>query len=282
MKPSSWLKKHQAEVLIYFSYFIIGAFFLFPILWVVSLSVRTVAEVYTYPPKLIPSHLTLENYSTVWNVTRIPLNLFNSAKIVFFTVLGILFITIPGAFAFSRFKFNGKKYLMVGILLFQMISPLVVVIPIYTYFSKLGLLDTHLGVIMVCIATQVPFTAWLLKGFFDSIPRDLDDAAAIDGCGRIQILTKIILPIASPGIAAAIIFNSINSWSEFIIPLILLHRNELQPISVGILNLQGTYAQVSTHLIAAGSIYAMLPAVALFVILQRFIVQILIEGAVKG
>lgn len=282
MRSVSWFQKHQVEVLVYFSYFIIGVFFLFPILWVVSLSVRTLAEVYTYPPKLIPSHPTLENYFKVWDVTRVPLNLFNSAKIVFFTVLGTLFVTIPGAFAFSRFRFTGKKYLLLGVLLFQMISPLVVVIPIYTYFSKLGLLDTHFGVIMVYIAIQIPFTTWLLKGFFDSIPRNLDDAAAIDGCGKIQSLAKVILPIASPGIAAAIIFNSINSWSQFIIPLILLNRTELQPISVGILGLQGTYAQTSTHLIAAGSIYAMLPAVALFVILQRFIVQTLIAGAVKG
>lgn len=282
MKSATWLQKHQTEIVVYSSYLIIAVFFLFPVLWAVSLSIRTSSEIFTYPPKLIPSHPTLENYLSVWQVTRIPLNLFNSVKIVFFAVLGSLFVSVPAAFAFSRFRFRAKKQLLLGILLFQMISPLVVAIPIYTYFAKLGLLDTHFGVIMVYIAIQIPFTTWLLKGFFDSISKNLDDAAKIDGCNRIRVLAKIILPLASPGIAAAIIFNSIISWGQFIIPLILLQRNDLQPISVGVLTLQGTYMQISTHLIAAGSVYAMMPAIALFVILQRFIVQVLTAGAVKG
>ena len=160
MKSATWLQKHQIEIVVYCSYLIIAVFFLFPVLWAVSLSIRTSSEIFTYPPKLIPSNPTLENYRTVWQVTTIPVNLFNSVKIVFFAVLGSLFVSVPAAFAFSRFRFRAKKQLLLGILLFQMISPLVVAIPIYTYFAKLGLLDTHFGVIIVYIAIQIPFTTF--------------------------------------------------------------------------------------------------------------------------
>lgn len=135
---------------------------------------------------------------------------------------------------------------------------------------------------MIYIVVQTPFTVWLLKGFFDSIPQSLDDAAMVDGCSRIQALFRIILPISVPGIAAAIVFIIVQSWSQFIVPFILLNNLKLLPISVGIFHFQSTQAEISTHFLAAASILAMLPAILIFVVLQRFIVQFLIAGAVKG
>ena len=152
--------------------------------------------------------------------------------------------------------------MLVAILLFQMISTLIIVLPLYRYFLTLGLLDTHVGLILIYITVQIPFTVWLLKGFFDSIPRSLDEAARIqanDGATRMQTLLRIIVPIAVPGIAAAIVFNTINSWSQFVVPFIFIDKAALYPVSVGVKQFADTAAEttLTTHLLAAGSVLAM-------------------------
>jgi multiple sugar transport system permease protein len=269
---------------LYAAYILILIIFMGPLLWVISLSLKTRPEVLAYPPRLIPETFAWENYVHVWTATRVPLYLYNSAKLTFFAVLGGLFISVPAAFAYSRFRFRGRTVSLFALLTFQMISPLVVAIPLYRYFNQLGLLDTHASVILVFITVQIPFTVWLLKGFFDSIPSELDDAARIDGCGRVQSLLLIILPLAAPGIFAAMVFNVISSWSQFIIPYILLSDNSMFPVSVGILYFQAAQmeGELTAHLLAAASVVAMMPAILIFAFLQRFVVSLMVSGAVKG
>jgi len=279
---SQSLRTKSTNLALYICYIIIIAFFIGPVLWVISLSLKTPAEIFTYPPQLIPSRLAIKNYVTVWTRSQISLFMFNSFKIVLFTILGCLCVSVPAAFAFSRFRFKGKNEALFGILAFQMISPIIILIPLYRYMNALNLLDTHLGLVMVYIAVQTPFTVWLLKGFFDSIPQSLDEAAMVDGCSRIQALLRVILPISTPGVAAAVVFIAIQSWAQFIIPFILISKPKLLPVSVGIYNFQSTQAEISTHFLAAASILAMLPAILIFILLQRFIVKFLIAGAVKG
>jgi len=134
------------------------------------------------------------------------------------------------------------------------------------------------------ITVQIPFTVWLLKGFFDSIPSELDDAARIDGCGRVESLLRVILPLAAPGIFAAMVFDTISSWSQFIVPYILLADSSLFPVSVGVLHFQTaqTEGEITAHLLAAAAVIAMMPAILLFVFLQRFVVSLMVTGAVKG
>jgi multiple sugar transport system permease protein len=272
------------NVLIYLAYVVILIVFLGPLLWVISLSLKTRPEVLAYPPQLIPETFAWENYVHIWRATRIPLYLYNSIKITFFAVVGGLFVSVPAAFAFSRFRFRGRRTTLFAILTFQMISPLVVAIPLYRYFNQLGLLDTHISVILIYITVQIPFTVWLLKGFFDSIPSELDDAARIDGCGRVESLLRVILPLAAPGIFAAMVFNTISSWSQFIVPYILLADSSLFPVSVGVLHFQTaqTEGEITAHLLAAAAVIAMMPAILLFVFLQRFVVSLMVAGAVKG
>jgi multiple sugar transport system permease protein len=272
------------NISIYAAYLVILLVFLGPLLWVISLSLKTRPEVLAYPPRLIPETFAWENYRHIWRATPIPLYLFNSAKLTLFAVTGGLFISVPAAFAYSRFRFRGRTVSLFGLLTFQMISPLVVAIPLYRYFNRLGLLDSHLSVIFVFITIQIPFTVWLLKGFFDSIPIELDDAARIDGCGRVQSLLLVILPLAAPGIFAAMVFNVISSWSQFIIPYILLSESSRFPVSVGILYFQTaqTEGELTAHLLAAAAVVAMMPALLVFAFLQRFVVSLMVAGAVKG
>lgn len=257
---------------------------LFPIATALMLSMKGREEVFTWPPTFLPQSFNLTTYIYVLTETPLGRMLWNSVYLTAFSVAGCIMVAAPAAYAFSRMRFRFDKPLLLLLLVYQMISSMVIAIPLYRYYEQLNLLDSHLGVILIYITVEIPFTVWLLKGFFDSIPQSLDEAARIDGASRLQVLRLVILPLAKPGLAAALIFNVISSWSQFIIPFILLQRSELLPISIGVLNFAPgqTEGEVTIPYLAAASIIAMLPAVTMFVILQRFIVQALTGGAVKG
>ncbi|MGV3651438.1 MAG: carbohydrate ABC transporter permease [Devosia sp.] len=257
---------------------------LFPIVMAIMLSMKSRAEVFTWPPTFLPQSFNPSTYIYVLTETTIGRMLWNSVFLTTFSVLGCILVSAPAAYAFSRLRFRFDKQLLLLLLVYQMISSMVIAIPLYRYYEQLNLLDSHLGVILIYITVEIPFTVWLLKGFFDSIPASLDEAARIDGASRLQVLRLVILPLAMPGLAAALIFNVISSWSQFIIPFILLQRSELLPISIGVLNFAPgqTEGEVTIPYLAAASVIAMLPAVTMFIILQRFIVQALTGGAVKG
>ena len=167
---SKSLGVNWTNLAIYLLFVLIVAVFIGPVLWMVSLSLKTKEEIFSYPPRLIPHPFAFWNYVQVLTKSRIPLYLWNSVKITFFSVAGNLLVVIPAVFAFSRFRFRFREQALFGILMFQMISQLIVAIPLYRYFVGLGLLNSHFGLILVYITVQIPFSVWLLKGFFDSIP----------------------------------------------------------------------------------------------------------------
>ncbi|WP_080872825.1 carbohydrate ABC transporter permease [Oceanobacillus timonensis] len=267
---------------LYASFVVIVLFFTFPLFWVLSLSFKTSDELYKVPPSLIPESLHFDNYLHVIQNNDIFLYLANSTKIVFLTVLLVLIIAVPAAFALSRYKFKLKPIILITILMTQMISAVVIAIPLYRLFINLGLINNLGFLIVVYVAVVLPFSTWFLKGYIDTIPKELDEAATVDGCNKFQTLVKVILPSSIPGIISVIILVSVQSWSQFVIPFILLDNIDLYPVSVGIINLQSTQQAITTHYLAAGSILSILPVMILFVLLQRFIVGALTSGAVKG
>jgi multiple sugar transport system permease protein len=270
-------------LIFYGTAFLLILLFIGPILWMVSLSFKTRTEIFAYPPRLLPETFSFANYLHVLTNSRIPLYLYNSFMITVFAVVGNLLVTIPAAFAFSRYRFMFKNKFLFLILMFQMISPLIISIPLYRYFVLLGLLNSHPGLILIYITIQIPFAVWLLKGFFDSVPLELDQAAIIDGCTEFQTLLRIILPISVPGIATVLVFNTVNSWGQLIIPLIFLNNIQLYPISVGILHFADaqTEGEVTTHFMAVASVMGLLPAVVIITGLQKFIVRVLTAGSIK-
>jgi multiple sugar transport system permease protein len=270
-----------ADVLTYLAFLVTLIFFGGPLLWILSLSIKTVAEVNDPSLKLIPDEPTFDNYTQVLSTAQFPTFLINSAKLSIGGSLGAMIVAAPAAYAFSRFKFRGKSAALIAVLALQMIAPLVVAVPLYRYFARIDLLDSHFSTTMVYIAILMPLATWMLKGFFDEIPRELDEAAMVDGANRFQAFVRVILPVAMPGVTAVFLLMAILAWGEFVVPFILLSEPSLLPVSVGILNFQGTYATTSAHILAAGGVMAMLPAIAIFVTMQRFIVGAL-TGAVKG
>ncbi|MCI6673778.1 MAG: carbohydrate ABC transporter permease [Spirochaetaceae bacterium] len=266
---------------LYLFYGIIILFFLFPLLWVLSLSFKTMPELFYVPPKILPEHFSFENYAQVLWRNNILRYLTNSFKLEVVTIVGTLLVIIPATFALSRFRFKGQHSIQFGILTFQMISPLVIAIPLYRYFSKMHLLNNFWALAFVYIALNIPFSCWSLKGYMDTIPLSIDEAGTIDGCTKMQVLVKLLLPLIGPGIVSVIILIFVRAWSQFIIPYILLSDQKLFPISVGLVNLQSTGETISTHFLAAGCVIGILPTLLVFIALQRFIVSALTAGAVK-
>jgi multiple sugar transport system permease protein len=274
-----------AALWIYAGYAVVLIFFLMPVLWVLSLSFRPLSELFQSTPSLWPQHPTLDSYRTVLKNSPLVIYIWNSVKFALATVVGAMLIAVPSAYALSRLKFRRvgtRKAIMLGVLAVQLISPLVTVLPLYRYFSALGLINSQIAVGLVYIAVQSPFATWMLKGFFDTVPRALDDAARVDGCSRLQLLVHVLLPVMLPGLSATAILLTISTWGQFLIPYILLDQNALQPVGVGILEFQSTTDAVSTNLLAAAAVLSAVPAIAIFIVLQRFIIAALTSGAVKG
>jgi multiple sugar transport system permease protein len=270
------------DVLNYLGLGLVLLFFGVPLLWILSLSFRTNEDILVTTINPIPSDATLDNYAEVLRSAQFPRFLLNSAILSAIGSLGAMAVAAPAAYAFSRIDFRGRKALLIAILALQMISPLVLAFPLYRYFASLGILDSIPVTGLVYVALLMPLATWMLKGFFDGIPTELDDAARIDGASRWSAFRRVILPIALPSLTAVFVVAALLAWAEFVIPFILLSDPSSLPISVGILNFQGNYATNSTGILAAGSVLAIAPAVLLFVALQRYIVGAFVAGALKG
>jgi multiple sugar transport system permease protein len=275
-------QRRRDDALTYVGLGVVLLLFGLPLLWILSLSLRDQAEILTMSLNPVPDAPTLANYREVLESAQFPRFLANSLVLAIGSALVVMIVAAPGAYAFSRIDFRGRTALLLFVLALQMISPLVVAFPLYRYFASLGLLNSIPATGLVYVAVLTPLAVWMLKGFFDAIPRELDQAALIDGAGRWRVFVSILLPISRSALAAVFVLTSLLAWGEFVLPYILLTDPSTLPISVGILNFQGTYAENSTGMLAAGGMLALLPAVIVFVLLQRFIVGAFIQGALKG
>ncbi|MGA7993711.1 MAG: carbohydrate ABC transporter permease [Bradyrhizobium sp.] len=256
-------------------------FFALPLLWLLSLSVRTPAEILVAEVRIVPHSPTLQNFVEVLRNQQFLGYLWNGAKLSIIGAAVACAAAAPASYAFSRFQFRGKTQLLFAVLGFQMISPLVIMVPLYRYMQALGLTESHLGAALVYAAVAAPIATWTLKGSFDAIPRELEEAAMMDGCSRAQAFLRIVLPIGLPGLASTFILAAMLGWSQFIVPFILLSQPGMLPISVGIFNFLGAYTGSATQLVAAASILSLLPAVVVFLVLQKFVVGALTAGALK-
>jgi len=255
--------------------------FLLPQLWLFSLSVKNKAGVYEYPPRWIPANASLDNYRFALTHTQVPWYLWNSAVVAVVAAVVTLAVSIPAAYVLSRERFAGRRGLLLALLAVQMLSPVILLVPIYGVIERLGLIDTRSGLILVYAAMQVPFTVWVLKSFFDAVPRSLFEAALLDGASRARTLWTIALPIVAPGLGAAAIFNLAAYWSEFSLALVLLDSQARYTMPLGLFSFQSAY-ETDWQLLAAAAFIGLLPVVAAFVFLQRFFVAGLTAGAVKG
>ena len=255
--------------------------FLIPQLWLVSLSLKDKGGVYAYPPEWLPAHPSLANYVFALTGTQVPWYLWNSVKVSALATLLTLAAGVPAAFILSRERFRGRGPLLGVLLAVQMLSPVVLLLPLYSLVERVNLLDTHVGLVLTYASIQVPFTVWVLKNFFDAVPPALFEAARLDGASRLRTVWSIALPLIAPGLAATTIFNLAAYWSEFGLALVLLDSQSRFTVPLGVFSLQSAY-DTEWQLVAAASFIGLAPMMAAFILLQRYFITGLTTGAVKG
>jgi len=260
---------------------IIAIAFLLPQLWLLSLSLKDRGAVFAFPPQWIPAHPSLFNYNFAFTGTQVPWYLWNSVKVAAIATALTLAAGIPAAFVLSRERFPWRDPLLAMLLAVQMISPVVLLLPLYSLIDGFGLIDTHVGLVLAYTGIQIPFTIWVLKNFFDAVPPALFEAARLDGASRLRTVWSIALPLIAPGLAATTIFNLAAYWSEFALALVLLDSQSRFTIPLGVFSLQSAYDS-EWQLVAAASFIGLVPMMAAFVFLQRYFIAGLTAGAVKG
>lgn len=266
---------------IYGSLVLTGVFAIFPILWAILTAFKDAASVVSYPPTWIPNPFVMDNYNLVIHGSNMPRYFLNSILVALATVLFTLVVASHGGYAAARFKFPLKNLLLFIILATVMIPGIAVLVPLYMIVTQAGLHDTYWSLIIIYSAWQVPTVLWLMRGFFESIPRDLEEAALIDGCGHLGAFYRVIAPLTQPGLAASAVVVFVYVWNEFIIALTMTASDNMRLIPVGLYYYISAFGVEWGKLMAAVSI-ALLPAIILFVILQRRFIQGLTSGATKG
>ena len=257
------------------------AFTIFPILWGIATAFKDQGSIVSYPPMWLPHPAVADNYQMVLYGSNMPRYFLNSLVVAFATVVFTLVVASHGGYAAARFKFPLKNLLLFVILATVMIPGIAVLVPLYMIASRVGLHDTYWCLIIIYSAWQVPTVLWLMRGFLESIPKELEEAALIDGCGHLQALYRVIAPLTRPGLAAAAVVVFVFVWNEFIIALTMTASDNTRLVSVGLYYYVGAFGVEWGKLMAAVSV-ALIPAVALFIILQRHFIQGLTSGATKG
>jgi multiple sugar transport system permease protein len=250
------------------------------LLWIVSVSLKGDAEQFATPPALIPLVPVLSNYVRLLGETNFPRYIGNSLFVATATVLLSLLAGCPAAYAMARFKTLARPGVTSLVLLTYMFPPILIGIPLFVIYSKVGLADSYLGLILAHTTFALPFVMWMMRDFFLAVPVEMEEAALVDGCGRLRLLWIIVMPIARPGIVAAGIFTFILSWSDYMYALILVKSESRKTISIG-LSLFVDSSTIEPGLMMAGSVLITVPVLIAFIFVQKYLVQGLAVGAVK-
>ena len=279
MTPLSW-RRSGPKIGVYAAALLIAAVFGVPLLWMVSTSVKTPAEVFTVPPTLIPSRVTLENYAAVLGLDFLRY-FWNSLLVAVGTTALTLLFGVFAAYGFSRLRFRGRKPLLIGIILTQLLPMAVLIVPIYRIVASLDLLDTHPGLIIAYLTFDLPVAIWLMRGFFFGVPRELEEAAQLDGSSHLGAFLRVTLPLAAPGVVATGAYAFFMAWQDFMFALAFMSSNEMRTLPLGVLGYIGEH-QTDWGKLMAASVLLMVPVFVIFAFVQRQFISGLTRGAVKG
>lgn len=257
---------------------------LLPLYWIFSTSIKSPTEATTWPPSIVPRSMTLNNYVDIFTKSRTfgwpPF--INSAIYGVGTVLITIVITSLSGFAFSRYRFRSRGALMFAILFLNMLPGLAKIIPLYVMFVRYGLYDSRIGLILLYTVGEIPLGTWLMKGYFDTVPRETEEAALVDGASALTAFRHVTLPMALPGIGAVAVISFNGAWNEYLTALILTRSAAVRPYTVALGAFAAEYGQVEWNYIAAAAVVSMLPIIVLFSVFQRYFITGLGAGAVKG
>jgi multiple sugar transport system permease protein len=253
----------------------------FPILWTLLTSLKVDADIVTRDLVYFPTRFTFQHYVALWNQSSYPLLVFNSMVVTSLTVSICLITGTIAAYSFSRFNFPGRSQLMLGYLVVRMFPAVLMIIPLFVVMRQFGLLDTTVGLAVAYTSFLLPLFVWMLKGFFDAAPPELEKAARIDGSTRIGAMFRVVIPNARNGLVATCVFVAIASWNEYLFALMLTTSQGSRTWPVGLQLMSGEF-QLPWGMLAAGGIISIIPVIVLFALVQRVMVAGITAGAVKG
>ncbi|QDP40375.1 sugar ABC transporter permease [Radiobacillus deserti] len=254
---------------------------IYPLLWTVGMSLNQGTSLYS--SSLIPKNFSLEHYKWLFSAESDYLTWYKNSLIVSVsTALGSVIFTSLVAYAFSRYQFAGRKNGLYVFLLLQMFPVMMAMVALYIFLNMIGLLDSLFGLILIYLGGQIPFNAWLVKGYFDTIPRELDQAARIDGAGHLRVFWSIMLPLAQPILAVVALFNFMTPMFDFLLPSIVLSSESKYTLAVGLFNFINDQFANNFTVFAAGSVLVALPIAAVYLFLQRYLISGLTAGGSKG
>jgi len=253
----------------------------FPLFWMISCSLRPFAEIYASPPILLPRNITFVNYAELFRLTSFLVYFKNSLIIALGTTALTMVLSTLGAFSLARFNYRGKEVISFLVLFTYVVPAILLLIPIFLLLAKVGLVNTYTGMIIANTTFCLPFGLWLMRGFFQGIPKELEESGMVDGASRFKIFLDILLPMAIPGIIAVSIFTFILAWNEYLFALVIMTKESMKTLPVGIAQFADA-TSVEWGLIMAASVMATLPILLLFAFPQRFLIQGIGSGGLKG
>ena len=294
------------RALLFFASLLFALYVLAPIGWLVSSSFQSEAEITSVPPHWIPDHPTLENFATIFTAkdkvvtyenrkegdtatggfipstakNLLP-SMWNSLVVAVAVVILNLLVSVPAAYALAKIRFIGRDSSIYFMLTTRVIPDIALVVPFFLFVQQLGLLDSKLSLIITYLAITVPFSTFILTGYFESLPDDLDKAARVDGCSRFQTLTLVYLPLALPSLVAVVLFTFLTSWNEFLLALMFTQTLASQTMPIVVASFTSDF-NISFSFINAAGVVAIVPPVVIAIMFERYIVSGLTAGAVKG
>jgi multiple sugar transport system permease protein len=266
------------------SYVFIGfvvIFAIFPIVWTALTSLKPEEDIITAQLQYLPQRVTFENYVNIWNRSNFPTLVTNSLITTVLTLVICMTLGSLAAYSLSRYRFRGRNNLLLFYLVIRMFPVVLLIIPLFIVMRNLRLLDTQLGLALAYTTFLMPLCVWMMKGFFDAIPPELEDAARVDGCTRLGALNRIVLPLVSSGLVATAVFIGIASWNEYLFALMLTTSQRSRTWPVGLQLMIGEF-QLAWGTFSAGGIISIIPVVIFFIIVQKSLIRGITAGAMKG
>jgi len=275
------LRRPSTRSLLYVGAALLSLQAAFPFLWMVSTSFKPPTEVFAQPPSFIPEDPTWENFLRLFTATNFLVYFKNSLIVSGLAVLLTMVVSAAGAYSLTRYRYLGREKIAGLILCTYMFAPIMVVIPFFILVKKAGIENTHFALVLAFTSFCLPFTLWLMRAFFATIPLELEEAALVDGAGRVRALVYIVLPLALPGIIATSIFTFILAWNDYIFTRILITSDELKTLPVGVQDLFHS-SLIDWGLIMAAGMMITIPALLFFLSVQRYLIRGGGAGGVKG
>jgi multiple sugar transport system permease protein len=254
----------------------------FPLLWMILTSVKPQTELFQIPPTILPQQITFEHYAQLLTGTPFPTYFRNSVIVAIGTTILVVVVATLGAHSIVRFTYRGRRFVAQTVLFTYLLPSVVLIIPLYILMVWLGIANSLFSLVLAYTSFALPFALWLLRSFMASIPDDLEHAALVDGASRMEAFVDVILPQTLPGIISTSLFTFILAWNEYLYALVLVNRDQLRPLTTGVITMLTSAFNIEWSLLMAASVMMSLPLIVIFAFLQKHLTKGFGAGAVKG